>query len=493
MVRQMTEEFDFQDDLNIGDPAAVFNMDMQREQEEDELQFFEPEPVEMPAEEAPKRNRKKKRRKRPEKKLKGKKDEPYQEAPTGDWSEFASARVSDADIMELPESGDNAGRKPPTLSGPQGSNITDAYTVIEKAEFQKINITRSEARGTIPYSELRDMCSQFASISESGVSTVDTVRILIEQTTNDDLREALDRIYNEIKDGVDLSAAMSNCACFPFSFTIAVSAAERNDMVPLVFRRFSEIFAREVEYKEMSRISIFYPALVTICSLTVMIVMMLVVYPGFVDMFSALDTDLPGVSRALLKVADSFRGTWWLLLIIMVLLLLAIFIYKKASNADILGPTLGERSLPSGSYKRMRIYSKFARYMNVLLEVGVATKDALFVTAHSFTEYPFLTARLLDAANASAAGSTLSNALCTFEFFPMLVLQMISVGEEMGDTPKMLMQIAKYYEEEALRDATRRTARKEPVSIIIMAVVVLFLLLSMLQPVLRFYELVKQL
>lgn len=494
MVRQMTEEFEFQDDLNIGDPAAVFNMDMQRQQDEDELQFFEPEPVELPEEPEPKRNRKKKRRKRPEKKLKNKKkDEPYQEAPTGDWSEFASARVSDADGMEFPEGGGDEGRKPLALSGPQGSNITDAYTVIEKAEFQKINITRSEARGTIPYSELRDMCSQFASISESGVSTVDTVRILIEQTTNDELREALEKIYNDIKDGVDLSAAMSSCACFPFSFTIAVSAAERNDMVSLVFRRFAVIFDKEVEYKEMSRISIFYPALVTICSLIVMIVMMLVVYPGFVDMFSALDTDLPGVSRALLKVADSFRGTWWLILIIMILLLLAIFIYKKASNADILGPTLGERSLPSGSYKRMRIYAKFARYMNVLLEVGVATKDALFVTAHSFTEYPFLTARLLDAANASAAGSTLSNALCIFEFFPMLVLQMISVGEEMGDTPKMLMQIAEYYEEEALRDAKRRIARKEPISIIVMAVVVLFLLLSMLQPVLRFYELVKQL
>jgi type II secretory pathway component PulF len=70
---------------------------------------------------------------------------------------------------------------------------------------------------------------------------------------------------------------------------------------------------------------------------------------------------------------------------------------------------------------------------------------------------------------------------------------MISVGEEMGDTPRMLMHVAQYYEREAQRDAAKRTARKEPVSIIIMAVVVLFILLSMLQPVLRFYDLVKNL
>ncbi|MBR4718703.1 MAG: type II secretion system F family protein [Lachnospiraceae bacterium] len=487
----MSDGFDNHEDLNIGDPAAVFN----REREE-ELQYLDTEPVGVKKKQGHgkgKKRRKSGARKQdssPDKKNK-EPDEPINDAPLGDWSEFESAKVTDTELTV--SSQDDV--SPVNVSGlrPTGSNIFDAYTVVEKAEFEKIDITREEARGTIPYKELRDMCAQFASISQAGVSTVDTIRILIEQTPNEDLHDALERIYNEIKDGTDLSVAMGNCACFPFAFTIAVSAAERNDMVAHTFKKFSDIFAREEEQKEMGSISVFYPALVTICSLIVMIVMMLVVYPGFVDMFSGLNTELPGVSRALLILADSFRGIWWLLTIIVALILLAIFLYRKASSADILGPTLGEKSLPAGSYKRMNIYAKFARYMNVLLEVGVAAKDALFVTAHSFTEYPFLTARLLEAANASAEGSTLSNALCVFEFFPMYVLQMISVGEEMGDTPRMLLQVAEYYEKEADRDAARHVARKEPVSIIIMAVVVLFLLLSMLQPVLRFYELVKEL
>lgn len=483
------------EDLNIGDPAAVINSE--REREEEELQYLDPASVAV--NKKPGHGKGKKRRKSGSRKHTGgaeKKSadlppEPFEDAPEGDWSEFESAKVTDAEPAGEPAD-DIPGRNVSQLK-PGGSNIFDAYTVVEKAEFEKIDITREEARGTIPYKELRDMCAQFASISQAGVSTVDTVRILIEQTPNNDLRSALERIYSEIKDGTDLSVAMGNCACFPFAFTIAVSAAERNDMVAHAFKRFSDIFAREEEQKEMGRISVFYPALITICSLIVMVVMMLVVYPGFVDMFSGLNTELPGVSRALLILADSFRGIWWLLTIIVALILSAIFIYRKASSADILGPTLGEKSLPAGSYKRMNIYAKFARYMNVLLEVGVAAKDALFVTSHSFTEYPFLTARLLESANASAEGSTLSNALCVFEFFPMYVLQMISVGEEMGDTPRMLLQVAEYYEEEARRDAARHVARKEPVSIIVMAVVVLFLLLSMLQPVLRFYELVKDL
>ena len=109
------------------------------------------------------------------------------------------------------------------------------------------------------------------------------------------------------------------------------------------------------------------------------------------------------------------------------------------------------------------------------------------------TDYWFVDMKLLDAANASSAGSTLSNALCVFDFFPIMVLQMISVGEEMGDTPRMLLNVAEYYENEARREAAKKIARKEPISIAVMAVVVLFLLLSMLTPLLKFFELVKTL
>ena len=476
----MNEDFDVREtNLDIGDPAAAIKADKERADDDTELQFIEPALPMVQEEEAGKAKKRKKRKGSKKKAASGK--ALYLQEPKGDWSEFASARVTDEP-------------KPDSKKGPaKGANITDAYTVVEKAEFEKIDITREESRGTIPYRDLRDMCSQFHAISESGVSTIDTIHILISQTSNEDLKEALENIYNDIKGGEDLSTAMSKSACFPFAFTIAVSAAEKNDMVPLAFEKFSAIYAREEESREMEKSSVFYPMLVTVCSLIVMFVMMLVVYPHFVEMFEGVGSELPSLSKALLTVSDTFRGVWWLIAIVILLIMLAIFIYKKASSADILGPKLGEKSLPAGSYKRMNVYAKFARYMNALLTVGVATKDALFVTAHSYTQYPFLTARLLDAANAAAAGSTLSNALCVFDFFPIMILQMISVGEEMGDTPKMLMHVATYYEEEARREAARKIARKEPVAITVMAVVVLFLLLSMLQPMLKFYELVKTL
>ena len=486
----MNEEFDF-NNLDIGDPAAVLNADKDRSSDDPELEFIESELAELPAPKEDKKDKKRKRRKSKNKALSGK--ELYKQEPKGDWSEFTSAKVEDEEDRDEKE--ETGSLVPEEASGIRrsGPEITDAYTLVEKAEFEKIEISREESRGTIPLKDLRDMCLQFHAISESGVSTIATIRILISQTTNEDLKEALVKMYDSIKDGEDLSSAMTDCACFPFALTIAISAAEKNDMVPLAFKKFGDIYGKEDERREMERTSVFYPVLTTVCSAVVVLVMLFVVYPGLAGVFEGVGNELPALSKALLAAADSFKGIWWLILLIIFLILLAIFIIRKLSSADMLGPWLAKRSMPSGSYKRFNAYARFARYMNALLTVGVATKDALFVTAHSFKEYPFITTGLLDAANASAAGSTLSNALCVFDFFPIMILQMVSVGEEMGDTPRMLMNVADYYEEEARREASKRIARREPVSIAVMAVVVMLLLLSMLSPMLKLFELVNTL
>ena len=291
------------DDLDIGDPAAVLNADMSRNSDDPELQFIEAEVPKLPSAGEEKKGKKKKRRKKKKNALSGR--ELYKQEPKGDWSEFASARVTAEETGEGP--GVFVPEKGPKVKH-HGPEITDAYTLVEKTEFEKIDITREESRGTIPYKELRDMCLQFHAISESGVSAIDTVRILASQTTNEDLREALQKIYDGIKDGEDLSSAMSSCACFPFALTIAISAAEKNDMVSLAFKKFGDIFAREDECREMEKSSVFYPVLTTICSLVVMFVMMLVVYPSFAGMFEGVGSELPTLSKALLAAADSFKG-----------------------------------------------------------------------------------------------------------------------------------------------------------------------------------------
>jgi type IV pilus assembly protein PilC len=428
-----------------------------------------------------------------------KKAEQAHEGDTSDdeWAGFESiddvkpvkkkkSRDRNRDHAPVAETGDDM-----QYPAPDGSRIVDTYTVVEKAEYEKVDISPEEARGLIPFEALRDMCNEFTRIQSAGVSIRGALRIVKEQAEDEELKEALNRIYERVKMGDDLSEAMNKCKCFPFAFTIAVSAAEKNDMIAPLFGRFGEIFAAEVRNKEHRRVSVFYPMLTTACALVIMFVLCVIVYPAFMDMLGVSGFEPDGISQIVFNAAVTVRRVWWLLLILIILIFFGILAFKLIRENDLFGAKIKEKSLYEDSYERMTVYVKFVRYMNALLKVGVATKDALFVTAHSFYEYPFITDILLAAANAAAGGSTLSNALCVSDFFPMMILQMISVGEEMGDTPGMLDYIAEYYEEEAKKKAIEEQAAKGPVTIAVMAVSVLLLLLMMLLPMLSLFNAVS--
>jgi type IV pilus assembly protein PilC len=476
-----------------------------------ELEFLEIAEIKKPEndEDADERSLRKKRRK------KNRQEEyvPYQEAPTGNWSEFKNAMVDDDYEEEDDGRSKKRGRRKEKekdkdkeydrddehrhhrhdhsdRSEEADSGEITTYTVEAATEFDNVEISEEEAGGTISFRALSKMCIEFSRIHESGVSIPGTLRIVRDQTYDDELKEALDVVYNNVKSGQELSEAMKRSGCFPFALTIAVSAAEKNDKVASLLGQFGEIYALEDKRAQKRKLSVFYPVMTVAFSIIVMMIVGLMVFPAFADMLSSVEMQLTGTASTLSEAMEAVKNFRWLFIIISVLILVGIIVFKLAVDYDVIGSRLNERSVKEGSYRREYIYSKFARYMKALLEVGVTTKDALFVTAHSFVEYPFLTEKLIEAAGAASTGSTLSNALCVFDFFPIMILQMISVGEEMGDTPKMLKYVYEYYEEAAARDEERQTAKKEPVAIIVMAVVMLVFLLCMLLPMLKLFDLV---
>ncbi len=433
-----------------------------------------------------------------------KKDEyiPYSEAPTGNWSEFASAMVSEPVIKDEKYSNeitqdfayeDERDRTSFKEKEEDSSkkNINGAQAVTEKTEYRKIDISQEEARGIIPYKALRKFCYEFARIHGSGVSVVGTLRIVKEQTDDEDLKDVLNNMYEGIKDGEELYEAMNRNGCFPVAFTIAVSVAEKNDMLSVLFERFGKIYEAEEKRIEASKTRFFHAGFTVALTMVIMLVMVLVIYPSFFDIFSALNISSDPFAEGLLRAAQILRTVWWMVLIVIIMVFIMIVLYKTVGINEFKQRPIGEKKVRSSAYRRMEIYTKFARYMNALLEVGVVEKDALFVTAHSFYEYPFINDKLLDAANAAAGGSTLSNALCVFDFFPLMVLQMISVGEEMGNTSGMLKYIADYYEAEAVSEAEKQQRKMEPATIIFMAVVMLLFLAGMLFPLLSLFNLVK--
>ena len=143
-----------------------------------------------------------------------------------------------------------------------------------------------------------------------------------------------------------------------------------------------------------------------------------------------------------------------------------------------------------GRLHKQLAYARFSRTLSAMFYAGVPAQEALEASS-GFTGYELFRRTLLTASEELGKGMTLSKALTASGLFSPMLLQMVSIGEEIGNLGEVLEGLADYYEEEAVRTAGRRQACLEPLSVILMALIVGLLIMSLVQPMVLLYDFVK--
>jgi type II secretory pathway component PulF len=201
--------------------------------------------------------------------------------------------------------------------------------------------------------------------------------------------------------------------------------------------------------------------------------------PQFMSLFQNMEMQLPMMTQMLVKVSNVFTGYWWLMLMI----LIAIYIIFKRFQATEDGKRKIDQwkmSAPVfGKVMKLNLYGQFARTLSTLLENGVPVLTALKITEQVLPNRVIKEA-IAKTRDAVTDGKTLAQPLAQSKIFPQLMVDLVKIGEETGDVPAALKNVADTYENElniALRVMTNMI---EPVLIVVMAVGVGFLLLSVL-------------
>jgi len=211
----------------------------------------------------------------------------------------------------------------------------------------------------------------------------------------------------------------------------------------------------------------------------IIIFFMTYMLPKFMSLFQNMQMQLPMMTQLLVKVSDVFTGYWWL----MIMILIAIYIIFKRFQATEDGKRKIDQwkmSAPVfGKVMKLNLYGQFARTLSTLLENGVPVLTALKITEQVLPNRVIKEA-ISKTRDAVTDGKTLAQPLAQSKIFPQLMVDLVKIGEETGDVPAALKNVADTYENElniALRVMTNMI---EPVLIVAMAVGVGFLLLSVL-------------
>ena len=339
----------------------------------------------------------------------------------------------------------------------------------------------------IPARDMSVFCRQFASILKAGVSVINALEMLAEQTENKKLKEAIVNTQSDVEKGENLSDSMRQNDAFPSILIDMVRAGEASGSLENSLTRMAIQFEKDAKLNGIVKKAMMYPIVLICVMIGVVIVMLTFVIPSFMTMFEDLDSELPATTKAILAMSNSLKNYWYIYIIVVVGIVVGIQMYKRTDNGKHNLDKLKLKIPVFGVLQTKSACASFARTMSTLLQAGMPMIDALEISASTMKNVLFYDG-LEKVKNGVSLGLPLSNQLKATGLFPAMVVHMVGIGEETGNVEEMLTNSATYYEEEVEVQTQTLTSLMEPVIIVLMAFVVVLLIMAIYQPMIQLYN-----
>lgn len=336
--------------------------------------------------------------------------------------------------------------------------------------------------------DLSVFCRQFVSILSAGVSIVNALDMLHQQTDNKPLSKAIKEVQTSVEKGENLADAMrTQHKIFPSMLTNMVQAGEVSGDLETVFERMAIQFEKDTKLKTQIKKAMMYPMIVGIVAVAVVVLMMVVVIPNFMSMFDDMNIEMPYMTRLVIGMSDFLRTQWYIVVIVIGVIVAGYKMYKKTPAGEKALGLLVYKLPFFGKFIEKSNSARFARTMSTLLAAGISMIEALDITARTMDNVIAKEA-LMDAKEDVAKGMPLSVPMKNSGIFPPMVYQMTKIGEESGNIESMLSKVADYYDEEVEAAAETVTAIMDPMIIVVLALVVGVIIMAILQPMMAMYD-----
>lgn len=328
--------------------------------------------------------------------------------------------------------------------------------------------------------ELATFTQQLANLLQAGMPLTVALNSMTHLETKGIPKHVAVDLRQEVMEGRSLSDAMSKQPLiFTDLYVNMVKAGEQSGALVEVLRRMADHFEKFAAVQAKFTSALIYPAFVAVVGIGIIIFFMTFMLPKFMTLFGNMAVQLPASTQLLMDISKIFTGYWWLMLLILGAAILA---FRRFQNTEEGKHKIDEwkMKLPVfGKVMKLNLYGQFARTLSTLLENGVPVLTALKITEQ------VLPNRVIKEATAKTReavtdGKTLAQPLAASKIFPQLMVDLVRIGEETGDVPGALKNVADTYENELNLALRVMTNMIEPVMIVAMAGGVGFLLLSVL-------------
>ena len=328
--------------------------------------------------------------------------------------------------------------------------------------------------------ELATFTQQLANLLSSGMPLTVALNSMTHLESKGISADVSRDLKQDVMEGRSLSDSMAKQPrIFSDLYVNMVRAGESSGALVEVLRRIADHFERFAQVQSKFTSALVYPAFVSVVGICIMFFFMSYMLPKFMTIFEGMNVPLPLMTQILVKISHLFAGYWWLMLATVIA---AVILFKRFQATD-----EGRRKIDHwrmnapvfGKVVKLNIFGQFARTLSTLLENGVPVLTALKITEQIIPN-SIVKEAIAKTREEVTDGKTIAQPLARSKIFPQLMVDLVKIGEDTGDVPGALKNVADTYENELSIALRVMTNMIEPVMIIVMAVGVGFLLLSVL-------------
>lgn len=364
-------------------------------------------------------------------------------------------------------------------------------TSIQEQAAPQASILQSKFKKKVKLKELVVMSRQLATLVRAGISIVECLHSVANQTGNPSLKQILEDIRLDVLKGSTLTEAMrKHPKVLNETYVALVNAGETGGVLERTLEIAAEQFDKEAELREKVKAAFVYPVLVFVASIGVVTFMLLFIVPVFARVYKQFNAKLPPVTEALVILSHIVINYWWLVLLGAWGAWFGISRYVKTPegrrNVDKL-----KLILPLlGPLNRKIAVARFTQTFAGATKAGVPILRALAISGQTSGNVIIMEA-IRKVAGFVKDGAGLAAPLEQTGQFPPMVVRMVAAGEHSGNLDTMMDEVTRFFNRDIEYAVGNLTRVMEPAMTVVVGGIVLFVLLALYMPIFNLSNVVK--
>jgi len=346
---------------------------------------------------------------------------------------------------------------------------------------------------TVKSAELTIATRQLSTMISSGMSLLRTLYVLEEQTDNELLKEAFIDVRKDVEAGLAFSDALArHPKIFNDLYVAMVAAGETGGIMESTLIRVADQLEKDDSLRRQIKAAMIYPSVIGGFALLVLVALITFLVPVFEQVFKDFGGELPLITKFTVALSHLVIGRWYLMIGSVALVVYAFRRWKGSDKGQIQWDRIKLKfPMQIGDIVQKVALARFSRTFSSLVAAGVPMLEAIDITGRTSGNKVIELAMFEVGESVKSGGTLVAPMIRTPEAFPVLVTQMIGVGEETGAIEVMLSKVADFYEDQVAAAVKALTSILEPLMIIVVGGIVGFIVIAMYLPMFKVYDSIK--